>query len=165
MMTSFKMIAGALAATVTMLGLVLLSHAQTPSDADRAVVEKAVLARMAEIQLAAESLDVDKVFSFVLDNDKGALIQNGRLMLSRQAAFDATKQGFADIRKVSYQFDAQHVTLISSTVALVVGEGTTSVEAKDGQTRSRGFAQSVVLVLTNGEWKVLHSHGSFAAGE
>src|SRR5579872_3253406 len=41
--------------------------------------QKAVLIRLDEIQKAAEGRDPDKVFSFVLENDAGALAQNGRL--------------------------------------------------------------------------------------
>src|SRR5678809_1477784 len=67
-------------------------------------VQKAVLARLAEIQSAAENLDPDKVFSFVLDNDAGALAQNGRLFLTRQEALESTKRGFQRLQKIEYRF-------------------------------------------------------------
>jgi ketosteroid isomerase-like protein len=124
-------------------------------------VQKAVLARLAEIQDAAQSLDVDKVFSFVMENDKGALAQNGRLFLTRKEALESTKQGFQGIRKVSYRLDKQHITLLSPTVALAVGEGESSATLADGRTLDTHFVQSVVFVLTDGQWKVFHSHRSF----
>ena len=126
-----------------------------------ALAEKAVLARLADIQKAAEALDPDKVFSYVLENDAGALAQNGKLFLTRTEALESTKQGFRRLQKVEYHFDQQQISMLSPTIALATGEGSTSFTVNDGRTISNRFAQSVILVLTNGEWKVFHSHRSF----
>ena len=120
-----------------------------------------ILARLEEIQNAAQSLDVDKVFGFVLENDGGAMISNGQLFLTRKDALDSTKAGFQGLNKISYKFDRQNVTILSPTAALAVGEGSSSATLDDGRVRTTRFAQSVVFVLTNGEWKVFHSHRSF----
>ncbi len=136
------------------------THAHKNSAASAA--EKAVLARLAEIQNAAQALDPDKVFGFVLENDAGALAQNGKLFLTRKEALDSTKQGFQRLQKVEYRFDQQQVTLLSPTISLAVGEGSSSATTDDGRTFTTRFAQSVVLVLTNGDWKVFHAHRSFA---
>lgn len=132
--------------------------ARTPTSPDP---QKAVLSRLTEIQTAAQALDPDKVFSFVLENDAGAMAQNGRLFLTRKDALESTKRGFQRLQKVSYQFDEQHVTLLSPSIALATGAGTSSATLDDGRTVNTRFAQSVVLVLTNGEWKVFHAHRSF----
>jgi uncharacterized protein (TIGR02246 family) len=124
-------------------------------------VKKAVEARLGEIQTAAQALDPDKVFSFVLENDKGALIQNGELLLTRKAALESTKQGFQGLKTVDYRFDQQHITLLSPKVALAVGEGVSSATTEGGRKISMRFAQSVILVLTDGQWQVLHAHRSF----
>lgn len=79
-------------------------------------VQRAVLARLAEIQAAAEKLDPDKVFSFVMENDAGALAQNGRLFLTRQEALESTKRGFQRLEKIEYRFDQQHVTSLSPSM-------------------------------------------------
>jgi hypothetical protein len=121
---------------------------------------KAVLARLEEIRHAAQELDADKVFSFVLENTNGALLQGGRLFLTREAALESTRQGFLAVQKVEYRFDEQHVTLLSPSIALAVGKGSTAVQTSDGTQVVRPFLQSVVLVLTNGEWKVFHAHRS-----
>jgi ketosteroid isomerase-like protein len=63
--------------------------------------------------------------------------------------------------KEDYRFDQQHVTLLSPTVALATGEGLSTATTDDGRTFSGRFAQSVVFVLTNGEWMVFHAHRSF----
>ena len=63
--------------------------------------------------------------------------------------------------KEDYRFDQQHVTLLSPTVALATGEGLSTATTDDGRTFSGRLAQSVVFVLTNGEWMVFHAHRSF----
>ncbi len=151
----------AIASAFVMVAAAAVSRGQSSNNSTPPEVEKAVLARLAEIQNAAQALDPDKVFSFVLENDAGALAQNGKLFLTRKEALESTKQGFQGLQKVSYRFDEQHVTLLSPTVALATGEGSSSATTDDGRTRTTRFAQSVVFVLTNGEWKVFHSHRSF----
>jgi ketosteroid isomerase-like protein len=127
--------------------------------------EKAVLKTLERIQNAAEELNADKVFSYVLENDHGALIQNGRMFASRAEALESTRQGLSGLQKVQYRFDQQSISLLSPTVALAVSQGTTSVTTSDGRSFSRPFVQSVVLVLTNGDWKVFHSHRSSPADQ
>ncbi len=155
------------AITVTALAMLLAAGgapAQPQTNSVPLDAPKAVLDRLSEIQSAAQALDPDKVFSFVLENDQGAVAQNGRLFLTRAAALESTKQGFQGLAKVSYHFDQQHVTMLSPTTALVVGEGSSSATTVDGRTFENRFAQSVVLVLTNGDWRVFHSHRSFLPG-
>ena len=142
-------------------GLLVSASPGTPPPGGRAVGgTNSVLERLEEIQRAAEELNAEKVFSFVLENDAGSLVQGGRLFLTREAALESTRQGFLDLQKVEYQFQEQHVTLLSPSIALAVGKGSTSVQTSDGTQIVRPFLQSVVLVLTNGEWKVFHAHRS-----
>jgi len=160
-MNSRKIIAVALASVFVIIAAVAVSQGQSSKNSTSPDVQKAVLTRLAEIQSAAEALDPDKVFSFVLENDAGALAQNGKLFLTRKEALESTKQGFQGLHKVSYQLDEQHVTVLSPTIALATGEGSSSATLDDGRVLSTRFAQTVVFALTNGEWKVLHSHRSF----
>ena len=160
-MNSRKIITTAVAAALLIIAAATVSQGESGKNATSSDIQKAVLARLAEIQNAAQALDPDKVFSFVLENDAGALAQNGKLFLTRKEALDSTKQGFQGLQKVDYRFAQQHVTLLSPTVALATGEGSTSATMDDGRTFTTRFAQSVVLVLTNGEWKVFHAHRSF----
>ena len=127
----------------------------------RPAPEDAVLARLAEIQAAAQALDADKVFSFVVDNDRGALIQNGQFYLTRKEALESTRRGFQVLQKIEYKFNQQHVTFPSPSVALATGEGVSSATTVDGRTFTTAFTQSVLLTLTNNEWKVFHAHRSF----
>jgi ketosteroid isomerase-like protein len=143
------------------IAAIAVSQGQSSKSSVSPDVQKVVLARLAEIQGAAQALDPDKVFSFVMENDEGALAQNGKLFLTRKEALQTTKLGFQGIQKMSYRFEEQHVTLLSPTVALAVGGGEASATLDDGRTLSTHFVQSVVFVLTNGEWRVFHSHRSF----
>ena len=160
--TNFKKAATAVSVLAGLLvAAVAVSQGQSSTSASAAAVQKAVLARLAEIQDAAQTLDADKVFGFVMENDEGALAQNGRLILTRKDALDSTRRGFQGLEKVSYRFDSQHVTVLSPTVALAVGEGESSATLDGGRTIDTHFVQSVIFVLTNGDWKVVHSHRSF----
>ena len=141
--------------------IVAISHGQPNENSTAAEVKLAILDRLAEIQDAAQALDPDKVFSYVTENDSGALIQNGKLYLTRRQALESTKRGFEGLQSVNYQFDRQYVTLLSPTVALAVSEGVSDATINDGRTFNTRFAQSVIFVLTDGEWKVFHSHRSF----
>ena len=156
---------GSLAIVVALAAMVIVALGQTKKNPEPGDIETAVLGRLTEIQSAAQSLDPDKVFSFVLENNKGALVQNGRFFLTRGEALESTRRGFQGLQKVAYQFDQQHVTVISPTVALATGEGSSSATTADGRTFTTRFAQSVLLVLTNGEWKVLHAHRSSAPSQ
>ena len=160
-MNSRKTMTVAIISSFVIIAAVAVSQGQSSKSSAPPNVQKAVLTRLAEIQAAAQALDPDKVFSFVLENDSGALAQNGKLFLTRKEALESTKQGFQGLQKVSYKFDEQHVTLLTPTVALATGEGSSSATLEDGRTLTTRFAQSVVFVLTNGEWKVFHAHRSF----
>jgi hypothetical protein len=158
-----RKVTAALALIAVAIITITISRAQT-NKTSAVPPEKAVLARLNDIQEAAQALDADKVFSFVLDNRSGALAQNGRLFLTRSDALESTRRGFQRLQTIHYQFDQQHVTMLSPTIALATGEGVSSATALDGQSFTNRFAQSVVLVLTNGEWEVFHAHRSFPAG-
>ncbi len=138
-----------------------VSYAQPSSNSAPPEIQKAILARLAQIQTAAESLDADKVFSFVLENNDGALAQNGQLFLTRKEALESTKRGFQGLQRTDYRFDEQRITLLSPTIALATGEGVSSATTVDGRNFTTRFAQSVVFVFAEGEWKVFHSHRSF----
>jgi hypothetical protein len=59
-----------------LLGVVIIASVGFPENHSvPAEPEKAVLAWLEEIRKAAQALDADQVFSFVLENHKGALVQ------------------------------------------------------------------------------------------
>jgi ketosteroid isomerase-like protein len=131
--------------------------------AEREAIERAVLEVSAKMERAAEAMDADRLFEFVLENDKGSIIQGGRMLRTRSEALESTRTGLQGLEKVDYVFHQQHVTVVSPTVALVTAEGSSSLQTTDGRTVTLPFAQSVLFVLSDGQWKVLHAHRSFPA--
>jgi SnoaL-like domain len=131
--------------------------AQTP---DHAAIEKAVLETNARMTRAAQDLDIDRLFSYMLENDKGSIVQNGNVLLTREQALERVKSNLRGIRKLEYRWKQQHVTVVTPTVALLVAEGESEATTGQGETFVTPFAQTVVFVLTGGEWKALHAHQS-----
>ena len=128
----------------------------------RAAIEKAVLEVNAQMTRAAEDLDIDRLFSFMLANDRGSIIQSGRLMPTREEALAIAKRNFQGVAAIKYRWNRQLVTVISPTTALLVCDGESEVRtAQDPPaTFVTPFAQTVLFVLTDGKWKALHAHMS-----
>ncbi len=128
---------------------------------DTKSIEDAVLAVNAEMTKAGETQDADRLFSYILDNDKGAIIQNGVLMATRQEALDRVKSVLRPgSRRIQYQWKRQYVTVLSPEVALLTAEGVVMATAGSGDTITTPLAQSIVFVKKGGAWKALHAHQS-----
>jgi uncharacterized protein (TIGR02246 family) len=127
---------------------------------DTSAIEKAVLETHAQMIQAAQAVDVDRLFGFMLETDKGSLIQNGKLLLTREEAREQVRANLRGIRKIEYRWKHEHVMVVSPTIAVLTAEGESSATTEQGETFSAPFAQTVVFVLTGGQWKVLHAHQS-----
>ena len=138
-----------------------------PDAAVRAAVEQAVLATNAKMTAAADRLDADAFFDFILDTDKGLIIQNGVLFKSRAEALAAVKRGFQGLAKIDRRFENPQVTAISADCALLAAEGSTVATLADGRTLNSRFTVSLVFVRQDAQWKLLHGHYSMpmAAGQ
>jgi ketosteroid isomerase-like protein len=130
-----------------------------PIDQQQAI-EKAIGDVHAKMKQAAEQRDTDALYEYVLDMDKGVIIEDGRILRTRQEALSSTKQGMKRLKNLSYTYTQKYVTPISETAALWVGEGTTSATLEDGRQISAPFAETIVFVKIGGQWKVLHAHRS-----
>ncbi len=130
------------------------------TDSERIEIENAINHVYSEVMKASEQADVDKMFSFILENNKGVLIRNGQLILSRQEALDTYKKGFRGLQKVEYKINQQYITALSSKSALLVLEGESIATTNDGQTFKTPFAQTTVFVSKDGDWRILHAHTS-----
>jgi ketosteroid isomerase-like protein len=130
------------------------------SGMDEAAIEKAVLKVNDEMIQASNNLDADKFFEYILDTNKGLIIQDGILFKTHQEAYDVVKKGFEAFSKLQRSFNQIYVTVISSNTALLTGTGTTRATLKDGQTITAPFAVSLVFVLKDGQWKLLQGHYS-----
>ena len=101
--------------------------------AQDSAIEKAVLAANAQATQAAEARDLDALFRFMLDTDKGSIVQNGALSLTPQQAKARIAPGFRAPVKVVYRGKQQYTV---------------------------PFVQTAVWVLRDGAWKILHAHQS-----
>ena len=126
----------------------------------RAAIEKAVLEVNAQMTRAAEDRDIDRLFSFMLANDRGSIVQSGRLMTTREEALATVKRNFQGVAAIKYRWNRQLVTVISPTTALLVCDGESEVRTVQDATFVTPFAQTVLFVLTDGKWRALHAHHS-----
>jgi ketosteroid isomerase-like protein len=146
----------------SLLATVALRADSKPAAPDPAVaaIEKVVLEANARMTAAANSLNADAFFEYILDSAKGVIIQNGTLFETRQEALEAVKRGFLGIAKLERQIESPQVTVVSPELALLTGEGTTHATFADGRETTTHFAVSLIFQLKDGQWKVLHGHYS-----
>lgn len=128
--------------------------------ADTKAVENAVLAVSAEMTRAGEAVDADRLFSYMLETDKGSVIQNGVVMATRQEALERVRSNLRGISRIQYHWKRQYVSVLSPEVAVLTAEGDSTVTTSAGDTFSTSFAQTVVFVLRAGSWKAIHAHQS-----
>lgn len=128
--------------------------------ADEKSIEDAVLAVSAEMTRAGEALDADRLFSYMLETDKGSVIQNGLVLATRQEALERVRNNLRGITRIQYNWRRQHVTVLAPQVALLTAEGDSVVTTTAGDTFTAPFAQTVVFVLRAGVWKAIHAHQS-----
>ncbi len=151
--------------TVALLGVLLPAAASAvvwTQRADTKSIEDAVLAVSAEMTKAGEAADADRLFGYMLDTDKGSVIQNGVFFATRQEALEQVKAalGRTSGSKTQYRWNRQFVTVLSPEAALLTAEGEATVTTATGDTFSRPLAQTIVFVLRDGKWKALHAHQS-----
>lgn len=134
--------------------------AKKMSGEQQQAIEQAIVDAQAKMQQAAQQGDVDALYKFVLEMDKGVIIEDGRIRWTRQEALNSTKQGLQGLKDLSNVYTQKHITVISPAMALWVGEGTSSAILQDGRQISAPFAESILFVQKDGQWKVFHAHRS-----
>jgi uncharacterized protein (TIGR02246 family) len=148
---------------VLVLLAILLSAAAAGSSDTRAEtrsVEDAVLAVSAEMTRAGETANADGLFAYMLETDKGSVIQNGVVLATRQEALEQVRSNLRGISRIRYHWKRQYVTVLSPEVALLTAEGESVATTVAGDTFTTPFAQTVVFVLKAGAWKAIHAHQS-----
>ena len=148
---------------LTAAGLLLFAGAgttQTRNAGDPRAIEEAVLAVNADMERAAEAVDAERLFSFMLDTDKGSVIQNGQFLATREEALQRVKSNLRGISRIEYRWKRQHVTVLSAELALLAAEGESVATTTEGQVFATPFAETVVFVMKEGHWRVLHAHQS-----
>ena len=130
-----------------------VSPAQTKS------IEKEILKVHKNMQKAAESLNADELFKYVLDvND--VIIENGEIRPTKKDAYENTKQGFEAIKAITYNYKHINVIVISQTAAVLTGSGTTTATFSSDLKIDIDFVESIVYAFRDGQWKVINAHRS-----
>lgn len=148
---------------LTVAGFFILAAAGTThagQSRDPRAVEEAVLRTSAEMERAAAAVDAERLFGFMLDTDKGSVIQNGVFLATREEALERVKANLRRISKIEYRWKRQHVTALSADVALLTSDGESVATTTEGQAVTTPFTQTVVFVMREGQWKVIHAHQS-----
>lgn len=148
---------------LTVAALVLLvdtGTTQARQTSDPRSVEEGVLKISAEMARAGAAVDADRLFSFMLDTDKGSVIQNGAFLATREDALQRVKANLRGLSKIEYRWKRQHVTALSADVALLTADGESVATTTEGQVFTTPFAQTVVFVMREGQWKAIHAHQS-----
>lgn len=125
-----------------------------------AEIEKAVLEVNAAIVAAANRLDVEGMFEHIADSDRGAVVQNGVIFRTRREAYEAVKRGLQGVKAIERRIENPRVTVVGPATAVLVAERSMTATLDDGRAMNSRFAVSLVLVLRDGHWKVLHGHYS-----
>jgi hypothetical protein len=129
------------------------------STAQKNSIEGEILKVQVEMKTAAEKLDADTLYKYVLDTNN-VIIENGVLRSTRKNAYDTTKQGFQGIKELSYTYNHTNINVISPTTALWTGSGTSTATLTDGRKLTIDFAETIVFVMRESQWKVFHAHRS-----
>jgi uncharacterized protein (TIGR02246 family) len=148
---------------LTVVGLFMLADAGTTrarQTSDPRSIEEAVLTTNAEMVRAAAAIDAERLFSFMLDTDKGSVIQNGVFLATREEALQRVKANLRGITKIEYRWKRQHVTALSADVALLTADGESVATTTEGQVFTTPLAQTVVFVKREDQWKAIHAHQS-----
>jgi hypothetical protein len=114
---------------------------------------------------AGEAVDADRLFSFMLETDKGSVIQNGVVMVTRQEALERVRSNLRGISRIQYRWKNRYVKVLSPEVAVLVAEGESTATTSAGDTFTTPFAQTVVFVREAGSWKAIHAHQSSPRGQ
>lgn len=129
-------------------------------DPSLTALENAVLAAHDAVILATESRDLDHLAELLAPTNRGAMVADGHMTLTRDDVLAAREREFAGLRHLHYDYAHRHVTLLSATSALVVGEGTATATAHDGTRIEQPFAHTLVFVVQDGQWRIAHWHSS-----
>lgn len=134
--------------------------ARSLSSAQQIAIEKAVLAADDRATQAGQERDADKLLDFMHENDKGSVVMNGNLMLTRDQVKSQVRENFRSVNQVEYRWKQRLVTVLSPETAIVVSQGESAVTTTQGASFVVPLVQTAVWTLKGGQWKILHAHQS-----
>ena len=119
-------------------------------------IEKAILDVHAKLVKAAENLDADAMFEYILDSDE-TTIQTGDVVQNRNDALESVRESFARFSKIQYDFDLVEVTVLTPTTAEMNVKGKSVDTTTNGRVLTFHFRQKNLYVLTDDGWKLKHA--------
>ena len=131
---------------------------QIVKESDLTEIKETISQRLAEMIQAAEEKDAEKIFSYFWDNDQGAVVRDGTILLTTAEALESYKNGFVGVTKMEHKLKQELIHIISPNVALVTTEGVSIATIDDGRSFETLFCQTIVFELREKEWKALHAH-------
>lgn len=112
------------------------------------------------MKAAAIAGNADALYSHVSTNLNEVIIQDGRLSKSRNEAIALSRRDLSRATNLTYQYDHTHITPLSPTLVLFVGDGNASATRPNGKEQTFPFAETLIFTLEDDKWKVLHAHRS-----
>ena len=122
-------------------------------------IERAVIAKHAEVIGYAEQLDAEKLYGVIAEGGKGTVIQDGRV-LTRQEALDSSELAYEGFKSQKIEILQQYVRVLSPEIAVLTAQGRYAITTDTGETVSSDFAVTSVFVLQENEWKIVYGHHS-----
>jgi hypothetical protein len=135
----------------------LASCNQNLSKSKMAAVESEVLAVHEQMIKAAEALDTEKMFQYILDSEE-TVIQNNDRIENRQQAMQSVSKSFEGVRKLQYHIEQRQVAVLSPTMAEMTGKGKSVMITDDNRVITTPFRQTLRFVVTDDEWKIQYAH-------
>jgi hypothetical protein len=132
------------------------------TDGQKAVIAAEVDSIMNEWWAAfTTSIDFDRGMSFTADAPEMAWATNGTLLPSRSAIDAYYRPVFGSIQSQAIEFSDSRTVVLAPDVVCTIRVGNTVVVDTAGNTMpEQTYAETIVWVKRNGEWKVLLGHGS-----
>jgi hypothetical protein len=156
-MKGFRMQHKCLAVAACLAVLMLASCSQNLTKSKIAAVESEVLAAHEQMIKAAEALDVEEMFHYILDSEE-TVIQNNDRIENRHQAMQSVARSFEGIRKLRYDIEQRQVTVLSPTTAEMAAKGKSVVTVDDNRVFTAPFSQTLRFVLTDDGWKIRYAH-------
>jgi ketosteroid isomerase-like protein len=125
---------------------------------EKSIVESEISVATANLFKAFESLDANKAYSFILQNEDFAEATMGALITDHRAILDTMKLHLGSFQKERILITNQKIYVINMDAAVISLASTVEITFKNGAEMKAPFALTILWVKKDGEWKVAHYH-------
>jgi len=125
---------------------------------EKSTVENEISVATLNLFKAFESLDANKAYSFILQNEDFAEASMGKLITDHRAILDTMKLHLGSFQKERISITNQKIYVINMDAAVISLASTGEITFKNGAEIKAPFALTILWVKKDGEWKVAHYH-------